>query len=130
MEALASDYKTDKDFLNKRIDGTCVWCFQDERFIDWRDCDSSSLLWISAGPGCGKSVLSRALIDEGRVSKNAITTTVCSWFFRDGQQYRTHNANALSAILHQLFYVPTLATHGPQSFQNYGSKLSEFFAEL
>jgi hypothetical protein len=60
---------------------------------------------VSAGPGCGKSVLSRCLIDEGQLTTNdtiitithgtpgtpsAIssstdtTSTVCYFFFKDG----------------------------------------------
>jgi len=41
------------------------------------DSKHSRLLWVSAGPGCGKSVLSRSLIDERRVCTNAMASTVC-----------------------------------------------------
>jgi hypothetical protein len=48
---------------------------------------STDLLWLSAGPGCSKSDLSRSLIDEGRLSTR-------------GDAHHTHGAHALSAILH------------------------------
>jgi hypothetical protein len=53
-------------------------------FLEWRDSKHSRLLWVSAGPGCGKSVLSRSLIDERRVCTNAMASTVCLFFFKDG----------------------------------------------
>lgn len=130
LQTLASDYKTDKDFVARRIDGTCEWFFQDERFTRWRDSCDSSLLWVSAGPGCGKSVLSRALIDERRVSTSTLTSTVCYWFFKDGQQQRMHGVNALCAIIHQLFSSTALATHGLAGHKNHGRKLAEMFSEL
>ena len=57
LESLASDYKSDKDSVSARVPGTCERFFEDNRFLKWRDSKHSRLLWISAGPGCGKSVL-------------------------------------------------------------------------
>ncbi|KAH8654691.1 ankyrin repeat-containing domain protein [Ilyonectria robusta] len=102
LRDLASDYEGNKNFNPQRVPGTCQWFFNDDRFRKWRDSNTSSLLWVSAGPGCGKSVLSRALIDE-RLSTNVATSTVCYFFFKDGDERRMHSADALCAILHQLF---------------------------
>ncbi|SLM34305.1 P-loop containing nucleoside triphosphate hydrolase [Lasallia pustulata] len=112
LETLASDYKCDKDS------------------ISWRDSTYSRLLWVSAAPGCGKSVLSRALIDERRVCKNPMDSTVCYFFFKDGQEQRTHSTDALSALLHQLFENTGLITYALPSYRNYGKKLRDAFSEL
>ena len=130
LEALASDYKSDKDLVSTRVPGTCEWFFKDDRFLEWRDSNVSRLLWVSAGPGCGKSVLARALIDERRVCTNTMASSVCYFFFKDGQEQRTRGANALSALLHQLFENPTLITHALPSFSRYGKKLRDEFSEL
>lgn len=130
LEALASDYKSDKDSISARVPGTCEWFFEDERFLNWRNNKSTGLLWVSAGPGCGKSVLSRALIDERRVCSNAMTSTVCYFFFKDGQEHRTRGANALSAILHQLFENSNLISYALPSYKSYGKKLQDAFSEL
>lgn len=102
LQCLASDYDSYKDFNPKKVQGTCEWLFNDERFRQWRDRDASSLLWVSAGPGCGKSVLSRALIDEDRLSINITTAKVCHFFFKDGYEGRMKSTDALCAILHQV----------------------------
>ena len=86
LETLTSDYKSDKDSISARLPGTCEWFFKNHRFLEWRDSKHSRLLWVSAGPGYGKSVLSRSLIDERKVYTSAITSTVCYFFFKDGQE--------------------------------------------
>ena len=86
----------------------------------------SRLLWVSADPGCGKSVLSRALVDERRVYKNPMGSTVC-YFFKDGQEQRTHGTDALSAVLHQLFENTALITYALPSYRNYKKKLRDAF---
>ena len=130
LEALASDYKSDKDLVSRRVSGTCEWFFEDDRFLEWRGSNVSRLLWVSAGPGCGKSVLARALIDERRVCTNTMASNVCYFFFKDGQEQRTRGANALSALLHQLFENYSLITHALPSFSRYGKKLRDEFSEL
>ena len=133
LTTLASDYKGDKDSIPKKVPGTCEWVFEDKRFLDWRDNKRSSLLWISAGPGCGKSVLSRSLIDEKRLCTNVLTSTVCYFFFQDGQERRSKGSDAISAILHQLFDKKSgssLLTHALLSHTSYGEKLQHMFSEL
>ncbi len=130
LKTLASDYKSDKDSVSARIPDTCEWFFKDDRFLKWRDSKHSRLLWVSAGPGCGKSVLSRSLIDERRVCTSAMASTVCYFFFKDGQKQRMRGANALSAVLHQLFENTALVSHALPSAKNYSEKLKDAFGEL
>ncbi len=59
-----------------------------------------------------------------------MTSTVCYFFFKDGQEQRTHGTNALSALLHQLFKKTALITHALLSYRNYGKKLRDTFSEL
>ena len=130
LETLASNYKSDKESVSVRVPGTCEWLFEDDRFLNWRDSKHSRLLWVSAGPGCGKSVLSRSLIDERIVTTNALNSTVCYFFFKDGQEQRMSGANALSAILHQLFENTALISYALPSAKSYGKELRNAFSEL
>lgn len=66
----------------------------------WAKDGSSSLLWLTANPGCGKSVLSNYLIDTfQQVTPKAI---VCYFFFKNGEQSRTESHQALCSLLYQL----------------------------
>lgn len=133
LQHIDSDYEHYKNFNPQKVKGTCEWFFNDDRFRKWRDSNRSSLLWVSAGPGCGKSVLSRALIDERRLSTNITTSTVCYFFFKDGDERRMHSTNALCAILHQLLTQDSsgnLIKNALASHRSYGAGLAQNFSEL
>lgn len=130
LGTIASDYKGDKDSIPARVPGTCEWFFEDERFLNWRSSKSSSVLWLSAGPGFGKSVLSRTLVDEKRVCNYVTTSSVCYFFFKDGQERRTRGTHALSAILHQLLKNSNLISYALSSYDNYGKTLRDNLSEL
>ena len=116
--------------VSTRVPGTCEWFFEDTRFLESRDSNFSRLLWVSAGRGCGKSVLARALIDERRVCTSNKPLNVCYFFFKDGQEQRTRGADALKAILHQLFEDISLISHALPTYNRYGTRLRHMFSEL
>ncbi|KAL2830803.1 hypothetical protein BDW59DRAFT_158243 [Aspergillus cavernicola] len=93
-------YKDRKDRNSNRVPGTCEWFTNHSRFQAWEQSDHSALLWVSADPGCGKSVLTKFLIDDTLPKHKR---TVCYFFFKDDFQDQKSVANALSAILRQLF---------------------------
>ena len=130
LQILSSDYKGDKRIISERSDGTCEWFFHNQAFIDWHDSNMTSLLWVSGGPGCGKTVLSKVLIDEKLVTDNVLTSTVCYFFFNAGQKRKELAADALSDILHQLFQNTDLISYGFASHKNHGAKLSQLFSDL
>ena len=131
LECLASNYLDDKNRNKQRVPGTCEWFLTNQKFKDWRQKEGDGLLWVSADPGCGKSVLSRALVDEGLLSNNTRTATICYFFFKDDDIRRQTEASALCALLHQLFtQKPALLKHGMSRFKNLGEKFSVSVSEL
>ncbi|KAH7027326.1 ankyrin repeat-containing domain protein, partial [Microdochium trichocladiopsis] len=96
----ACPYEERKNRNPQRAEGTCGWFTRHTRFQNWRR-QRSALLWVSADPGCGKSVLSRYLIDAVLpVSDDRI---VCYFFFKDDFEDQRTLSIALRCILHQLF---------------------------
>lgn len=76
-------------------------------FQDWSEDPSASLLWVTADPGCGKSVLSKYLVDEVLVDmfKQSVTTSsacLCYFFFKDDFPDQREATSAISAILSQV----------------------------
>lgn len=142
----SGDYTRYKDINPKRVPGTCEWFLADDRFSNWRVSQSGELLWVSAGPGCGKSVLSRCLIDEGHLTPDSMITiepsairasqresVICYFFFKEGGEGPMNGAHALCAILHQLFQHPltaNLITYALPSHRSNGKTLTEKMAEL
>ncbi|MCJ1326201.1 hypothetical protein MMC10_002865 [Thelotrema lepadinum] len=130
LQCLTSDYRGGKDRNMQRVSGTCEWVLKHPNFCHWNR-DETKLLWISADPGCGKSVLSRALIDEKLVTTNPGTASICYFFFKDDDPSRQTAANALSAILHQLFVQkPRLLPYAMHHFQHHGKHLNTMFDPL
>ena len=100
LQALCtSTYEDHKDRNPARVPGTCLWFLKNQKFSDWLESCSSDLLWVTVDPGCGKSVLSKSLIDHELQSGPSHTT--CYFFFKDiGEQKSA--TNAICALLHQL----------------------------
>ena len=133
MHSLSTDYEEHKNFNPKRVPGTCEWFLQSKQFLEWRDATDSRILWVSAGPGCGKSVLSRCLIDERHVCSTTRASTLCYFFFRAGQAEREKGANALKATSHQLLKQhpkSNLVRYLLPRFEAHGDKLGGMFSEL
>ena len=95
-----SPYEDRKNRNPKRADGTCKWFTTHGRFQNWRE-EKSAILWVSADPGCGKSVLARYLIDD--ILPSSKTRTTCYFFFKDDFDDQKTLEGALCCILHQLF---------------------------
>jgi Heterokaryon incompatibility protein (HET) len=49
-----TDYEQFKNRNPSRLEGTCQWFLQHNNFKSWQHRDTSSLLWVSTDPGCGK----------------------------------------------------------------------------
>jgi hypothetical protein len=96
-----SNYESYKNVNPIRVPGTCAWFVEHPIFKKWRESDGNDLLWLTADPGCGKSVLSRALVDERLVGIRSCNPTICHFFFKDNEE-QNNIATALCALLHQL----------------------------
>ncbi|MCJ1424372.1 hypothetical protein MMC29_002260 [Sticta canariensis] len=130
LQCLTSNYREDKDRNEQRVPGTCEWFLEHQKFLSWQQKDTASLLWVSADPGCGKSVLSRFLVDEV-LSFDSQGSSVCYFFFKDDDANRQSGAQALCAILHQLFVQkPELLKHAMSAYEKSGAEFRTMFQEL
>jgi ankyrin repeat protein len=121
-------YEEFKDRNPDRLEGTCQWFLHHDYFPEWQQ-RPSSLLWVSADPGCGKSVLAKSLIR--RELKPTESRLTCYYFFKDDNEKQKNITDALSALLHQLFSQRrSLIHHAVPSFTTEGAKLTESFHKL
>ncbi|KUL81795.1 hypothetical protein ZTR_09346 [Talaromyces verruculosus] len=96
-----STYEKFKNINPNRVEGTCEWVFKSVEYLRWWNATSNDLLWISADPGCGKSVLAKSLIDEVFQASDS-TVSIVYFFFKDNDE-QSNLATSLCAVLHQLF---------------------------
>jgi len=121
-----SDYQQAKDRNPERLPGTCKWFLEHPKYQGWTaQPPVSRLLWVSADPGCGKSVLAKTIVDQYEAS------SVCYYFFKDDSIVGRSATHALCALLHQLCAVrPALIEHVLPAFRANGSKLVTLFEDL
>ncbi|KAF3016531.1 hypothetical protein E8E14_011820 [Neopestalotiopsis sp. 37M] len=96
-----TDYETRMRINPDHVPGTCEWFCNHETFQTWLDDDSSRALLVSADPGCGKSTLSRYLV-EIMLPRRMPGVTIAYFFFKDNEEQRGLTT-ALCALLHQIF---------------------------
>ncbi|USP74433.1 hypothetical protein yc1106_01707 [Curvularia clavata] len=117
-------YEWYKNRIADRLEGTCMWFLNHPHFQEWKQKDSGPLL-VSADPGCGKSVLSKYLIDHVLPG----SSTVCYFFFKD--QLQDSVREALCALLHQLFSQnPSLLVHAMKQYDKDGEGLANSTSSL
>jgi len=98
-------------------------------FQDWKESKSSRMLWVSANPGCGKSVLAKHLVDS--VLPTTESRTLCYFFFKDIEDQKSA-VGALCCILHQLFMQKRILLSDTvlEQFDIEGEKYTSSFSEL
>ena len=125
-----SPYRDRKDRNPDRIQGTCEWFVAHELFRDWQESKSSRMLWVSADPGCGKSVLAKYLVDSVLATTESRTT--CYFFFKDDFEDQKSIVSALCCILRQLFLQKRILLSEMilEQFETDGEKFTSSFGEL
>lgn len=128
----SNPYENQKNRTPRRVLETGLWFLENKKFLDWRENEGPDLLWLSAKPGSGKSVLARTLIDEGLITlSHQKQSAVCYFFFKDISPYQRSPLSAMSAILHQLFSaVPSLVKHALIPYGLNGKELRQSFGDM
>ncbi|KAH9235164.1 hypothetical protein K456DRAFT_1776329, partial [Colletotrichum gloeosporioides 23] len=99
-----TDPEVDRDelinFKGGRTDGTCEWIREDESYKSWLKSEDSRLLWISGGPGRGKTMLSIFLTKELQVDNPA---RILFHFCKHGSENHSTATAILRTLLHKIF---------------------------
>ncbi|KAK6540808.1 hypothetical protein TWF694_008197 [Orbilia ellipsospora] len=134
LKILRSLYKSmDKNRKDRNPDpipGTCKWFTAHQRFQNWRSGASSTILWVSADPGCGKSVLAKYLVDS--ILMNTESSSTCYFFFKDDFEGQNSVLAALCCILYQLFLAKRalLSASILEQFEIAGEEFTSSFDDL
>lgn len=85
------------------LPGTCTWLFAHPLYNDWLNTPYSRLLWVSADPGCGKSVIASHLIDTRMGFPQGENADICYFFFKSDYPEQRRAGPALQGLILQLF---------------------------
>ncbi|WKT48146.1 hypothetical protein QSH57_013051 [Fusarium oxysporum f. sp. vasinfectum] len=84
----------------KRTEGTCEWILKKEKFIQWRESDSSVTI-LYGNPGAGKTFLISRVVDYS--IKKAETSEALAFFYcKRDEENRRNPQDILRSILRQL----------------------------
>ncbi|KAM0076569.1 hypothetical protein ACKRZS_010715 [Fusarium odoratissimum] len=100
-----SPYRDRKDRNPSAVQGTCEWFISHHLYHEWLGQEASKILWVSADPGCGKSVLVKHLIDS--IIQTTDSRIISYFFFKDDFTDQKSLLSAFSCILQQLFLQDT-----------------------
>ncbi|KAF4555457.1 Ankyrin repeat-containing protein 21 [Elsinoe fawcettii] len=131
MRALGKHpYNEFKDRNIDRVAKTCEWALDSPEFQRWVNGEGGDILWITADPGCGKSVLAKSLVDHDIAELHAAPVYVCHFFFKDNDEQNSL-AFALCSVLHQLFeQAPELLQHAIEQWRKYEDALTSKIDDL
>ena len=124
----ATDPRDDKTRIEQTKGGllrdSFRWILDNHKLRQWRDDPESTLLWIKADPGKGKTMLLCGIVDE---LKKSTPPGLLSFFFCQGTDSRINNA---TAVLRGLIYLladqqPSLASHLRKKYDHAGKSLFE-----
>jgi ankyrin repeat protein len=84
-----------------RADGTCEWIIQNESYRSWLH-GGTRLLWVSGGPGKGKTMLSIFLTEERRLTQKAEDAELVFFFCSHQDEKRNTAIAVLRGLLYQI----------------------------
>ncbi|ERF68823.1 hypothetical protein EPUS_06267 [Endocarpon pusillum Z07020] len=125
IEAATDHYRRQEIQYQNEKDRKCHLAFKLDSYEQQKNIHPDR---ATADPGCGKSVLSRSLIDQELQNTN--THRVCYFFFKDNEK-QDKLSIGLCALLHQLFdSQPRLLRHAATAYEKNDHKLSQEEGEL
>lgn len=87
--------------LRKRHPDTGQWLLDGQEFADWRN-SAPSLLWLHGSPGCGKTILSTASLQQILQTKEIDSSIAVSYFYFDFNDAEKQSAQkAIRSLLFQ-----------------------------
>ncbi|CAI7667495.1 unnamed protein product [Penicillium discolor] len=87
-----------------RTHGTCEWLLQDEDFFEWRDYQSSAVLWLQGSMGAGKTYLTSKVIDhvQGLLKSSSPDAGFAYFYCNQNEEERRDPLSILQSCVRQL----------------------------
>ncbi|KAI1052300.1 hypothetical protein LB507_007582 [Fusarium sp. FIESC RH6] len=102
----------------RRVDGTCEWLTQHSHYQEWLKDENQSLLWISGGPGKGKTMLAIYITEMLQPLVDAGDNVLLYYFCSNRDKNRNNALTIMRGILHQWVGLhPHLAKFIKSSFE-------------
>ncbi|KAH8727035.1 hypothetical protein GQ44DRAFT_677916, partial [Phaeosphaeriaceae sp. PMI808] len=119
-----SDPEADREKVRSakgtRVAGTCEWITQNQTYHDWLE-DDTHVLWISGGPGKGKTMMSVFLTEE--LERRHGTASLLFYFCNHQDEKHNNGASLLRSLIYQIITKrPKLIKHVLPHFETVAMK--------
>lgn len=115
-----------KQTMKNPVPETCTWILDYPKHDEWQESHTSSILWISAPPGYGKTVLAKFLEDRHTRRKQHRKITVCSFFCGRDMETQKSAVTILRTLLWQLLTAKReLIHHTSPWFESQGENMAD-----
>ena len=94
-----------RQLVDLRHKGTGQWLLEHDSYVAWKGQQDSAILCLYGIPGCGKSVLASAIIDDLAVSARPGTVDIVYFYCEYADQGTLRPINLLGTFLKQLYTV-------------------------
>ncbi|PSR80200.1 ankyrin repeat protein [Coniella lustricola] len=102
----------------RRVDGTCEWLIQHPHYQEWLTDANHPLLWVSGGPGKGKTMLAIYVTEVLQPLVDAADNILLYYFCSNRDKNRNTALTIMRGILHQWIDLhPHLAKDVKNSFE-------------
>ena len=102
----------------RRVDGTCEWLIQHPSYQEWLVDADPPLLWISGGPGKGKTMLAIYITEVLQPVVDSAEGVLLYYFCSNRDKNRNTALTIMRGIIHQWLNLhPHLAQHIKNSFE-------------
>ena len=109
----------------RRANGTCAWVVRRSSYQAWLAKDGPPLLWISGGPGKGKTMISIYLTEVLQPIMDSRDGVLLYYFISNRDRNRNTALTVMRGIMHQwLSFQPYLAAHIKTHFE--GSETTKY----
>jgi ankyrin repeat protein len=124
-----ADYKAE---LPRPVQGTCSWILSHPQYLSWITTEETKLLWVTGGPGCGKTMLSAYLTEHLTSGHKTPFRSQVFFFFCDDKITAQRDATAiLRSILYQILHQNRrLIKHVRYRYEIDGPSLANSFPAL
>lgn len=89
--------------LERKCINTGGWIYEHETFKSWRNSPNHEILWLTGGPGSGKTVMMASLIQTLQTDYARSSKTLILYYFIDGKEPdRSNHLNILPGLMYQI----------------------------
>lgn len=116
-----------QDVLERKCQRTGLWIHEHETFTTWKNSTAHASLWLTSGPGSGKSVMTASIVEKLRGQYTSSDMPLILYYSVDGKETaKSNHLKLLPGLIHQILLAqPKLISEARRS-----AKKDDYFSSM